>query len=93
MFYHFGHGYLKQRSVGGYDLKAFFQRYMVDWVCLVCGSLKLTNMTMHLAVKLMDYFMADHDISEEQLHFVGIGCILIAAKYEEKDSMVPNLHS
>ena len=65
---------------------------MVDWVCLVCGSLRLTNMTMHLSVKLMDYFMADHDISEEQLHFVGIGCILIAAKYEEKDCMVMNLH-
>jgi hypothetical protein len=69
-------------------LQLFFQRYMVDWVCLVCGSLRLTNMTMHLSVKLMDYFMADHDICEEQLHFVGIGCILIAAKYEEKDCMV-----
>ena len=38
------------------------RRKLVDWTCSMAVKLKLTTLTVHLAVKLLDYFMAGHDI-------------------------------
>ena len=38
------------------------RRQLVDWTCSMAVKLKLTTQTVHLAVKLLDYFMAGHDI-------------------------------
>jgi hypothetical protein len=32
--------------------------------------------------------MEDHDIDDSKLQFIATGCLLIAAKYEEKDFQV-----
>ena len=38
------------------------RRQLVDWTCSMAVKLKLTTQTVHLAVKLLDHFMAGHDI-------------------------------
>ena len=70
-----------------------FQRYMVDWMCLICSNFNLSTGAVHLSVKLMDYFMDQHDIAERQLNFVAMGCILLAAKFEDVDDKVAFLIS
>jgi hypothetical protein len=64
---------------------------MVNWVQSVCTNFNFSNATLHLAIKILDNFMSDHDIEEYQLHFVGMGCILLAAKHEEKRGKVLKL--
>jgi len=65
------------------------RRHLVDWTSIVAEKLKLANCTLHLAVKMLDYFMDGHDIQDPQLYLVCLGSLLLAAKMEEKDSNVP----
>jgi hypothetical protein len=39
----------------------------VDWTSIVAEKLKLTSTTLHLAIKILDYFMDGHDIQVEDL--------------------------
>jgi hypothetical protein len=59
-------------------------------MCEVCASIGLSTNTVHLSVKLLDFFMEDHFVVNEKLHFVAAGCILVASKYEETDRKVWN---
>ena len=43
----------------------FSRRVLVDWTSKVAEKLQLTNCTVHLAVKIVDYFMDGHDIQVE----------------------------
>jgi hypothetical protein len=61
-------------------------------MCLVCANVHLSTGSVHLSVKLMDNFMDHHDIAEHQLNFVAMGCILLAAKFEDSDDKV-GVHS
>lgn len=70
-----------------------WRRLLVDWMCVVASKLNIGSFSTHLAIKLLDSFMGGHDIEEHRLHFVSIGCLRIATKFEEKDSRVPNLKS
>ncbi|XP_023341055.1 cyclin-J [Eurytemora carolleeae] len=65
------------------------RRVLVDWTSKVAEKLQLTNCTVHLAVKIVDYFMDGHDIQNPQLFLVCLGSLLLAAKFEEKDTNVP----
>ena len=38
------------------------RRQLVAWSCSTAVQLKLSTQTVHLAVKLLDHFMAGHDI-------------------------------
>ena len=38
------------------------RRQLVDWTCDIAEKLRLSTQTVHLAVKLLDHFMAGHDI-------------------------------
>jgi hypothetical protein len=38
------------------------RRHLVDWTSIVAEKLKLTSSTLHLAVRILDYFMDGHDI-------------------------------
>ena len=58
----------------------------MNWTSSVAKMLNLINCTLHLAVKLLDYFMDGHDIQDPQLHLVSLGSLLLA---EEKASIVP----
>ena len=38
------------------------RRQLITWSCEMAVQLHLSTLTVHLAVKLLDYFMAGHDI-------------------------------
>lgn len=65
------------------------RRHLVDWTCEVQAKLKLTEATLHLAVRLLDLFMDGHDIQEPQLYLVCLGALLLASKMEERDGTIP----
>jgi len=86
--------WLKKRELEAMEFKKqspqiHQRRHLVDWTSVVGERLKLTRCTVHLAVKLLDYFMDGHDIQDPQLYLVCLGSILLAAKVQEKDSNVP----
>jgi len=65
------------------------RRHLVDWTSVVAEKLHLTSCTVHLAIKILDFFMDGHDIQDPQLYLVCLGSLLLASKMEEKDSNVP----
>jgi len=65
------------------------RRSLVEWSCSMAEKLKLTTQTVHLAINLVDHFMAGHDIEEPQLYLVCLGSLQLAAKIHEKESNVP----
>jgi len=62
---------------------------LIEWTRDVAQKLCLSDITFHLAVRLIDLFMDGHDIMDPQLYLVSLGATLLAAKMEEKDSNVP----
>ncbi|XP_077992616.1 cyclin-J-like isoform X2 [Glandiceps talaboti] len=69
------------------------RRYLVDWLAIISDSsnLQLCDTALHLAVTLLDKFMDKYDIEENQLHLVSLSCLLIAAKFEERDIKIPEI--
>ena len=80
------------------------RRMLVEWSCSMAIKLKLTTQTVHLAINLLDHFMAGHDIEverkqqmietqflfqEPQLYLVCLGSLQLAAKIHEKESNIP----
>ena len=57
-----------------------FCRYLVDWIATVADALDLSASTKHLSLSLMDFFMDEHAISQNQLKLVALGCLFIACK-------------
>lgn len=58
---------------------------MVDWMIEVISAFHMSLDTFFLAVKVMDYFLSKSitRYSDEQVHLIGIACMLIASKFEE----------
>jgi len=69
-----------------------FRQTLVNWIVMVGErSAKLKLNTLHLAVKLLDFFMDGHNIQQEKLYLVAMASLTIAAKFDEKESKVPKL--
>ena len=49
----------------------------------------LIPLSLHLAVYLLDFFMDNFDVSRNQLNLVAMGCLSVAAKFEEKEEDIP----
>ena len=64
------------------------RRYLVDWLCLVAEKTRIKRNTIHLAVKLLDFFMDGHAVETNKIYLVAIACLCLAAKFEEKESKV-----
>lgn len=91
MFY-----YMKKKEIERYNIcyqspQISWRRALVDWTCSVASKLGVGDAAAHLAIRLLDSFMGGHNIEISRLHFVCIGCLRIAAKFEEKDSRVPKV--
>jgi hypothetical protein len=65
------------------------RRKLIDWTTMVAEKLELSTCTVHLSIKLLDYFMDGHDIQNPQLYLVCLVSILLASKMEEKDDKIP----
>jgi hypothetical protein len=72
-----------------------YRRFIVDWMCEIGETIKLSFTTIHHSVALMDTFFAkvddiDTDKSGKDLiQLVALTSIFISAKFCEKDSRGP----
>ena len=58
----------------------------------VCSQLPFHTTTCHLAVLLLDHFMEKHTIKDYRLHLVALTCLLVAAKMEDRDDLLPSIN-
>jgi len=56
---------------------------LMDWMIHVHYNFKLLTESLFLTVNLIDRYMAKHQVSKREVQLVGIGALLIVAKYEE----------
>ncbi|KAJ9591464.1 hypothetical protein L9F63_002070 [Diploptera punctata] len=64
---------------------------LVAWIRGIAEELNLNNTTVHLSVYLLDIFMDNHRIVVSRLHLVALVCLLLAAKFEERDINIPKI--
>jgi len=57
---------------------------VVDWMVEVQESFELNHETLYLAVKMMDMFLSRRQASKDVLQLVGVTCILIASKFDDR---------
>nr|CAD7259664.1 unnamed protein product [Timema shepardi] len=69
-----------------------FRPSLVGWMSTVAERMKLCNTTVHLSIYILDVFMDNHSITTERLILVALVCLLLAAKFEERDVNVPKIH-
>eukprot|EP00347_Sterkiella_histriomuscorum_P011250 403373169 len=73
-------------------VKEGYRKNLVQKMFAVGERLKQSDITIHLAVKLMDrVFSLCPDINQDQYDLVANGCIMLAAKFEELDMNIPML--
>ncbi|XP_014279937.1 cyclin-J-like protein [Halyomorpha halys] len=90
------HSYLKkkERNVPRIHFRSpqlKFRPGLIDWIRSLSVKMKLSTLTVHLGVRLIDVFMDSHNIKQNRLPAICLICLLIAAKFEEEDSMIPKL--
>ncbi len=66
------------------DINWRMRMILVEWLTEVTFKFKLSFKTLCLNIVLIDEFIArDNTISRKKLQLLGLGCLMIAAKYEE----------
>ena len=68
-----------------------YRRVLVDWMCEAGDEFGLHISTMHVAVMFLDRLLHKVVVARNELQLVAIACILIAAKFEEIEEVVPTL--
>lgn len=56
---------------------------LVDWLIDVHVRFKLQTETLHIAVNLIDRFLARRQIRRNEMQLLGVTAMVIAAKYQE----------
>jgi len=79
----------KKRVFQGRSPQLAYRGQLVEWITTICERHKLGLCSLHLAVHLLDYFMDNFDVSRNQLNLVAMGCLSVAAKFEEKEEDIP----
>jgi cyclin B len=54
---------------------------LVSWVVLIHYKRRLEPETLHLAVNIMDRYLAKEEITKKKLYLLGAACLLIASKF------------
>jgi hypothetical protein len=67
------------------------RRIIVDWMCEVGEEYKLSPLTIHCAVRYLDRVLSTLDVAKNRLQLVAMSCILIGAKFEEAEEVIPTL--
>ncbi|CAN7990109.1 unnamed protein product [Ixodes hexagonus] len=65
------------------------RRDLVCFIGEICDKMHLCVAVHHLATHLLDFFMDDHDIELHRLKPLSLGCLIVAAKAEEVDPLIP----
>ncbi|XP_048599822.1 cyclin-A2-4-like [Brassica napus] len=66
------------------DLTHTMRGILVDWLVEVSEEYKLVPDTLYLTVYLIDWFLHGNYIERQRLQLLGVTCMFIASKYEEK---------
>ncbi len=65
------------------DVNPKMRAILVDWLVEVSEEYKLCADTLYQTVNYIDRFLSLHVVQRNQLQLVGVGCMWVAAKYEE----------
>lgn len=65
------------------DINSNMRSILIDWLVEVGEEYKLQAETLHLCVNYIDRFLAHVPVSRSKLQLVGVGCMLVASKYED----------
>jgi len=58
---------------------------LVDWIIQVTDYIEMTDVTLHLAVAIMDRVLQKVDFNSDELQLLGVASLLVAAKVEEDE--------
>ncbi len=62
-------------------ITAKMRSILVSWIVLVHYKRRLEPETLHLAVNIMDRYLAKEKITKKKLQLLGVACLLIASKF------------
>ncbi len=65
------------------EVTAHHRRILVDWLVDVHSQFRMTPPTLYLTVNIVDRFLSQKAVAKRTLQLVGVGCMLVASKYEE----------
>ncbi|XP_029846656.2 cyclin-J isoform X3 [Ixodes scapularis] len=66
------------------------RRDLVRFIGEMCDKMHLCVAVHHLATHLLDFFMDEHDIELHQLEMLSLACLVVAAKAEGVDPLIPS---
>lgn len=72
------------------DISAKMRTILIDWLIEVHMKYRLCQETLHLAVNLIDRYLASTSVMRKRLQLVGVTAMFIASKFE--DVKPPELH-
>ena len=64
-------------------VNAAMRTILVDWLVEVHKRFKLVQESLYLTVHVLDRFLDVFPITRSKLQLVGLGCLLVASKYED----------
>ena len=67
---------------GQTDLTTSMRAILVDWLVEVQENFELNHETLYLAVKLVDKYLCDNQMTRERLQLVGSTAMFIACKFD-----------
>lgn len=56
---------------------------LIDWLVEVHKRCKLVQESLYLTVHVMDRFLEIYPVTRAKMQLVGLGCLLVASKYED----------
>lgn len=66
-----------------HEINCSMRGILVDWLVEVGEEYHLQQETLHLSINYIDRFLAHVPVTRSKLQLVGVGCMLVASKYED----------
>jgi len=67
------------------------RKKLVDWVCDIGDTLRLSPETIHKSVGFIDHIMCENRLEESELQDIALICMLLSAKLSERDPEVEGI--
>lgn len=71
------------------DITKHHHYLIIHWMFVTCYHLKLTNEVFFHSVSMLDRMLSKCVVAKNKLHLLGIGCLMISAKYNLKNFEPP----
>ncbi|XP_050548972.1 cyclin-J [Daktulosphaira vitifoliae] len=93
------HSYLQCREIkwrmvyGARSPQIHMRPVLLKTIKNISKRCEMSNVSVHLAVTLLDFFMDHHDLKFDTIMLVSFACLTLAAKIEEHCLSIPKLNS